>query len=807
MNLLVELLNTGRSAELEKKARELLVTRPDSGFLWKALGISLAVQGKDALQALRKAARLLPDDAEAHSNLGATLLGLGLLDEAAASCRRAIEIEPHLAMAHNNLGNALRRLGRCDEALAMYRRALEIEPQFTEAHNNLGNALRGLGQMEEAVASYRLALQLKPHFAEAHNNLANALRSLGRVDEAVASYRRALELRPQSAEAHSNLGNALLDLGYADAAAESYRRALEIQPNYAEAHNNLGNVLRILGHLNDAVASCRSALAIRPVFAEAHSNLGNALRELGQLDEAVASYRRALELQPAFAEAHSNLGNVLVDLLQLDDAVASYRRALELKPDYAEAYSKLGNALLDLWQLDDAAANCRRALQIKPDFAEAHNYLGNALLDLGQIDDAEASYRRALALKQDFAEAHNNLGCALRLQGRAAEAEVSCRKALELNPELAAAYGLLAELHADKGQFAQAEVLLRRAAAMEPKAAAPWAAIAGLRKMTDRDTAWLEQANRIAAQRLAPRQEVLLRYAIGKYHDDLRHFDQAFISYQRANDLTRLQRPKHDRSQATQHVDQIIQSYDQKWLKQIRSDPPAAPRTLFIVGMPRSGTTLAEQILASHPAVFGAGELTFWNEALAVGDAAEFSSKMSGSAVPSLAHDYLKLLKGLSPSALWVVDKMPANFLSLGLIHAALPSAKFIHVRRHPIDTCLSIYFQNFNTAHTYANDLEDLAHYYTEYLRIMEHWRSTLPQGAILDVHYEGLVQDQEHWSRKMLEFIGLPWDPRCMDFHRTQRAIITASKWQVRQKMNNSSVERWRNYYKYVAPLLRLS
>jgi tetratricopeptide (TPR) repeat protein len=807
MNELVELLNSGRCVELEYKARELLVARPDAGFLWKALGISLAVQGKDALQALQNAARLLPDDAEAHSNLGATLLGLGHLHEAAASCRRAIAIEPQFAMAYNNLGNTLRRLGQGDEALAMYHRALQIEPQFTEAHNNLGNALRSLGREDEAVASYRRALTLKPHFAEAHNNLANALRSLGRVDEAVTSYRHALDLQPQSAQAHSNLGNALLDLGQIEAAAQSYRRALALQPDYADAHNNLGNALRALGNLNEAAASCRRALDLRVDFAEGHSNLGNALRELGQLDDAVASYRRALQLKPRYAEAHSNLGNALRDVGQLDEAVASYRRALELKPEYAEAHSKLGNALFDLWQLENAAANCRRALQIKPDLAEAHNYLGNALLDLGQIDEAEASYRRALALKENYAEAHNNLSCTLRLQGRAAEAEASCRRALQLNPELAAAHALLGELHSDQGQFAKAEDLLLRAAALEPKSAAPWAAIASLRKMTSSDTAWLEQAQRIAAQGSAPRQEVLLRYAIGKYFNDLGEFDQAFKSYERANELTRLHRPKHDRLQVTQTVDQIIRSYDGKWLQETRIDSPTAPRAVFIVGMPRSGTTLAEQILASHAQVFGAGELPFWNCAPVTDDAAELSGKISGSTVRTLGHDYLELLNCLSVDALRVVDKMPDNFMSLGLIHAAVPGAKIIHMRRHPIDTCLSIYFQNFNTTHTYANDLEDLAHYYAEYLRIMKHWQSILPQEAILEVSYEGLVHDPEGWSRKILEFIDLPWDPQCMDFDRTQRTVITASKWQVRQKINNSSIERWRSYHNYLGPLLSLA
>jgi len=223
--------------------------------------------------------------------------------------------------------------------------------------------------------------------------------------------------------------------------------------------------------------------------------------------------------------------------------------------------------------------------------------------------------------------------------------------------------------------------------------------------------------------------------------------------------------------------------------------------------MLRSGTTLAEQILASHPAVYGAGELTFWNTAWATYQSSALNDKGSAGILRKLAEDYLQLLDGLSGDALRVVDKMPTNFAFLGLIHAALPNARIIHMQRNPIDVCLSIYFQHFEAAVSYANDLEDLAHYYTEYLRLMRHWRSTLSKDAILDVPYEGLVNDQEAWSRKMLEFVGLPWDRRCLDFHETERIVITASKWQVRQKITNSSVLRWRNYERFLGPLLRLA
>jgi tetratricopeptide (TPR) repeat protein len=584
-----------------------------------------------------------------------------------------------------------------------------------------------------------------------------------------------------------------------------------------ERHPDAGIVWQLLGialrmQAKDPLPALQRAITLLPDDPGVHNNLGNALGQHGQLDEAAASYRRALALRPDFAEAHNNLGYVLRGLGQLDDAVASYRQALRIKPDYAEAHHNLGDALLRLGRLDDAVTAYRRALALSPDFVEAHNNLGNALLELGRLDEATASYRRVLAARPEFAEAHSNLGTALRLAGQATEAEASCRRALAIDPNLAASIAVLAELSADQGRFTEAEELFRRAISIEPETAEAWVGISRLRTMTASDAAWVAQAQQVAARGLPPRKEVLLRYAIGKYFDDVKDFEQAFANYRRANQLTRRYRAGYDRRQLTQAIDLIIRRYDREWIGRTRIDAHVSAHPVFIVGMIRSGTTLAEQILASHRSVFGAGELMFWNTAAAghrpaaLPAAAASGAALNHGTLAALAAGYLRLLEDLSADAVRVVDKMPGNFLHLGLIHAALPHAHIIHMRRNPIDTCLSIYFQHFESFQSYATDLEDLAHYYAEYLRLMKHWRASLPAGVMLDVHYEALVQDQAACSRNMLEFIGLPWDPQCIDFHRTSRSVITASKWQVRQKISTSSVERWRNYERFVAPLKHL-
>ena len=625
--------------------------------------------------------------------------------------------------------------------------------------------------------------------------------------DALAALETAAKLLSRDPESQTNLGNVLRARGRLDEAVSCHRRAIALKPDYAEAHNNLGSALRDSKRPDQAVASYRQAISIKPDFAMAHMNLGDTLLALGRLDEAAWSYRRVLHFRPDSVEAHNNLGNALRDSGRLEEAAASYRCAVAIRPDYAKLHNNLGNALLDLGRIEEAVASYSRALELEPDFAKAHSNLGSAFRELAKLDEAEASYRRALAIRADSSEILTNLGVVQRLQGRADEAEASLRRALSIDPGATPTITSLAELYADRGQFAEAENLYKKAYAGHPESAQAWAGLAALRKMTSDDSAWIKEAQRIAQRPLRPRDEAHLRYAMGKFFDDVQDYEQAFVSYRRANEIAKAYSPPHDRQHLARTFEFTTRLYDREWLDRAKVTSNSSSRPIFIVGMPRSGTSLAEQILASHPAVFGAGELSFWKTAsLQVGSAA-LESGFDGSVLAKLADEYLQLLTGLSLDASRVVDKMPANFAHLGMIHAALPNARFIHMRRNPIDTCLSIYFQNFHVAHSYANDLEDLAHYHHEYQLLMQHWRSILPPSAILEVPYEALVADQETWSRKMLDFVGLPWDPACIDFHQTNRRVSTFSKWQVRQKISKTSVERWRNYAPFVGPLMHLT
>jgi tetratricopeptide (TPR) repeat protein len=558
------------------------------------------------------------------------------------------------------------------------------------------------------------------------------------------------------------------------------------------------------GRYKDLEQATCDLVARQPTAGYGWKLLGMALTM--QSKEALPALTRAAQLLPDDADAHGNLGIALLSAGRIEAAIASYRRALEIKPDYAEVWGRLASALLELGRPGEAAVCYRRVIELEPDLEEAHNGLGHAQLGLGLLDEAAASYRRALALKPNDADAHSSLAIVLRLQGQSSQAEASCRRALKIDPTSAYRIAILAEIRADIGQFAEAEDLFRRAILLQPGLVEAWVGIARLRRLTAADSAWLAEVQRFAAQPLRPRQLISLRYAIGKYFDDVQDFERAFLNYRLANELTKQHSPRYDRQKQTQVIDELAHYVDRTWVEQLRGHGISSARPLFVIGMPRSGTTLVEQILATHPDVFGAGELQFWSTAAARVLAYARHRPLTVGGLQKLGSDYLQLLQGLSAGASRVIDKMPANFMALGLIHAALPEARIIHMRRNPIDTCLSIYFQDFGATLSYANDLGDLAHYYAQYLRLMQHWSRVLPAETILDVPYEGLVEDQEAWSRRMLDFAGLPWEPKCLEFHRHTRSVVTSSNWQVRQRISRSSVGRWRNYEKHVAPLRQM-
>ena len=575
------------------------------------------------------------------------------------------------------------------------------------------------------------------------------------------------------------------------------------QPAAPDQGDELTTLVTMLhaGALVAVEARCRTLLEARPVDGMLWKILSVAL--LRQGGDALPALTRAIELLPRDAETHLNLGVALAGMGRRTEAVASYRQSLALNPAGIEALTNLGNVLRELGERREALALCNQAVQLDPARPDSLCNLATVLFELRRISDAEETFRRAVALQPGHAPSQLGLAAVLRVQLRTAEAQACCEAALAVEPRSAGATSLLAELHADRGSFAEAHRLFHQAIALDPDSPTAYCGIAQQRRMTPDDTAWRAGVEALLARPLPLGHQVSLRYALGKYSDDTGQYDAAFDNYRQANELSKRFGVRYDRSKLSKRVAGIVATFDARFVAQSHAGASASERPVFIVGMPRSGTSLTEQILASHPAVFGAGEVRFWDDVYTALAREAAGGGSIDALLPGVARDYLARVTAVAGERARVIDKMPANFLYLGLIHATFPRARILHMGRHPLDTCLSIYFQNFFNMGPYANDFGNLAHYYEEYLRVMAHWRAMLPPTALLEIPYEGLLADQEGWTRRMLDFIGVPWDPKCLDFHQTERVVITASRWQVRQRLNSTSAGRWRNYARHLAPL----
>jgi Flp pilus assembly protein TadD len=507
----------------------------------------------------------------------------------------------------------------------------------------------------------------------------------------------------------------------------------------------------------------------RPRAGKPHPLLDQANKYLdeGANAQAVEHFREFLALQPRNPEALCNLGVALVRLGRYQEAERYYREAIEIDPLSAEALCNLATVL-----------------QANP--AEAEHYL-----------------RRALKINPKNVDARGKLGLALASKGRTREATAAFKKALKAAPRHAEAFLGLALIARMEGRFKEAESFINRALNLDSKLPGAWTAMNSIRRMTTADREWLKGAEEIAASGISLWQEADLRFAIGKYLDDVDDYEPAFQSYRRANELLKTVTPKYDGPAHSKFADDMIRGHSREALSRIRNGGSASMKPVFVLGMPRSGTSLTEQIIASHPSAKGAGELQFWLEAERAHDGELRQGLIGEPARKKLAEDYLRVLELQGQGALRVVDKNIFNCDHLGLLHTVFPKARVIYMRRDPIDTCLSCYFQNFSTELSFTLDLSDLAHYHTVNQRLMRHWCSALPAGTILEVPYEELVADQVAWTHKIIDFLELEWDDRCLSFHQTARAVNTASAWQVRQKIYNRSVERWRHYEKFIEPL----
>jgi tetratricopeptide (TPR) repeat protein len=701
--------------------------------------------------------------------------------------RQPVALPPGQALI---LAEQKRRHGYLADADELTRCAAAAQPDNAEAAHMLGIIAHQSGKLSEAIEHVRRAIAIDPNVALYHANLGEMCRLAGRVDEALAAGCRALELNPDYAGAHSNVGIALFEKGEFVKALEHYDRAITIEPEFGQAHSNRGNALQRLKRFTEAEQAYRRAIELQPSFADAWNNLGTCLRELKRPEEAEAVYRKALQLAPHNPDTLDNLALAVKDLERLDEAADLLHRALVIESSSDKFHVHYATVLLDRKKIEEAAEAVERALTLNPNNHDALIVRGRVAFERGDLEAALGHYRRALQLKPDLADAYNNMGNVLKDLGQLQEAQDAYLEALLLDPSVTGVYVNLA----DSKKFQPGDPHL---AAMEALAA---------------KTDGLSKSNRME-----------LNFALGKAYADLKDYSRSFAHLLAGNSAKRTT-ITYDEPSTFALFDQIEQTFTDELIKAKTGGGDLSTSPIFIIGMPRSGTTLVEQIVASHPAVHGAGELQTLNDVTLTVHGPHgntipypaFVPALDGSELRQIGAAYVAAVRKLAPSGSSaaegirleghqrVTDKMPANYYFAGLIHLALPNAKIIHTVRDPVDTCISCFSKLFNDEQDHTYDLGEIGRYYRRYEQLMAHWRRVLPAGRMLEVRYEEVVADLEKQARRILSYCDLAWDDRCLSFHQTDRPVRTASATQVRQPLYNSAVGRWRSYEQYLGSLL---
>lgn len=668
--------------------------------------------------------------------------------------------------------------GQLDEAQAQCQAILQQAPDHSDSLHLLGVILHQRGQHQQGIELIEKAIQINPNEATYYTNLGILLQATQQPAKAINAFSKAIELNPDIAELHNNLGLALATAGHLDKAIPCYQKALELKPAYSEAYNNLGLALKELNRWQDAVNCYQKALELNPNAPEAHYNLGVVALLDGQYDKAITCFERTFKLRSPFAELHYNMGRALQYSGKLKESSEHFRNALEFKPNYADAYNELGMSVHMTGQIEEGREYYLKAIELNPKLEKAYFNLGTAYGDLGDLDEALKCYEKALEMKPDYADPLAGIASILERQGKLEEAYNRLKPVIDagtLNENISMVFANACR-HFDRHD--EAAQLLEKLL----------------------NTGSFPQFKREA-----------LHFTLGKVYDEMGEYDKAFDHYEAGNTL------KPAIFDADKHVtvmDELIKIYSPDRYKTYPRSTNTSNRPIFIIGMPRSGTSLVEQILASHPDVFGAGELDDMHDLvkdlprrLNSPNPAYMTcmNLLTQDVLEEMSLEYLNRLNRMSNDARWVTDKMPQNFMHLAFMTLMFPKAHFIHCIRNPLDTCLSCYFQLFSKGHEYSYDLRTLGIYYREYRRLMRHWCSLLDI-EILDVSYEEVVADQEGQSRRILEFCNIPWDEACLEFYKTKRVVKTASYDQVRKPIYKKSKGRARNYINRLGPLVEV-
>ncbi len=644
----------------------------------------------------------------------------------------------------------------------------------TDVMTNIKNAFERASRLARAndwsmaESTCRETLQQYPD----ENNLSCLLGAVlirqQRAAEAEDVLRGVVARVPEFAKAHDELANALLAQNMPEMALESLQQAVELDPGNKLARAKLDEIRAVLG---ESDPQGEGDAEIETTLLKAAQS-----RARGQFTEAEKLYQGVLASDPENAGVYRLLGGLAVEQRQFGDAVVLFRRALTLEPDNVSAWLDLGLAYSEREAFAEAGEAFVRAIELEPGAAHSRALLGAVYNRTGRYEDAVAAFERAIELQPHNADSLLALGHTFRTIGRRDEAVAAYKRVIDVKRDEGEAYWSLANL---KNYRFGAD------------------AIESMLALVDRDD-------------ISGQSRSCICFALGKAFEDEGDFDSAFKYFERGNKIRR-KSESYDPVETQAATDRLISVIDAAFMHDAPRSTASGPVPIFIVGLPRSGSTLIEQILASHSQVQGTRELPALErivQSLNGPDAAaagypEVLSRLDAAALTELGDRYLAATDAHRDNSPYFTDKMPNNFRHVGLISLILPEAKIVDVRRNPLDSCMGGFKQLFARGQAFSYDLFEMGEYYLEYHRLMEHWHSVLP-GRVLTVHYEELVADLPGQARRLLDYCNLPFEQACLDFHRTERPIESASSEQVREPIYTSAVEHWRNYEPHIAELI---